>query len=109
MEKKATERILDTLTRHGKIDQILFTGHSAGGAVAQLLYAMSMSAGSAMHDLVSGQHKNFSNFVVLVLKLQQDSSKFTVLLSARRLLLIRPFLHISSNPTPCQNHCFSQS
>jgi hypothetical protein len=37
-----------------KVDSVLLTGHSAGGAVAQILYAMSHSPDSALGKAFEG-------------------------------------------------------
>ena len=36
----------------GPVDELVFTGHSAGGAVAQLFYFMAMTPGQEMAALV---------------------------------------------------------
>ncbi|KAL8895270.1 MAG: hypothetical protein Q9192_003743 [Flavoplaca navasiana] len=43
MAKPIGKAILDLRREHEDVSSILFAGHSAGGAVAQVLYAMSMS------------------------------------------------------------------
>ena len=57
MAQKMEERIADEITQYNSHSMspltLLFTGHSAGGAIAQLLYVLSHSAGSKL-SVVSG-------------------------------------------------------
>ena len=57
MEMYIASRITVNISRDCKttpITEILFTGHSAGAAIAQIFYAMSMTAGSKMESSVKG-------------------------------------------------------
>lgn len=54
MEKPLTQGIAEFIRREGPIASLLFSGHSAGGAVAQIFYAMSMSPRYHVHDTITG-------------------------------------------------------
>jgi hypothetical protein len=46
---------LDGMTNTGRAVDLLFTGHSAGGAIAKLFYAMSSSSGSSFSSVLPSQ------------------------------------------------------
>lgn len=48
MANQTVKEIAKIHSDHPKIDRILFTGHSAGGAIAQIFYAMTMSPDSIL-------------------------------------------------------------
>jgi Lipase (class 3) len=49
-------RLMRELCPQGSlIDRVLFTGHSLGGAIAQLFYLSSSTEGSLMHTATSGK------------------------------------------------------
>jgi putative lipase involved disintegration of autophagic bodies len=48
MRKKLIPAILEQVARCGPFDTLLFTGHSAGGALAQLFYALSLTDSDPM-------------------------------------------------------------
>ncbi|KAF1928891.1 alpha/beta-hydrolase [Didymella exigua CBS 183.55] len=54
MEPHLTKQIKELLKHEGPIDSVLFSGHSAGGAVAQIFYAMSMSRLYDLAGVVTG-------------------------------------------------------
>jgi Mg2+ and Co2+ transporter CorA len=49
-------------TRVQGLEQIIFTGHSAGGAVAQILYALSMRASSTIARAIRGKYQHVAVF-----------------------------------------------
>lgn len=55
MAKPIGKAISDLRREHEDISSILFAGHSAGGAVAQVLYAMSMSPEMALSKEILGK------------------------------------------------------
>lgn len=61
MEESLRIGIADFIQREVAIDALLFSGHSAGGAVAQIFYAMSMSSGYRLRDTTSSRYP-FSEF-----------------------------------------------
>ena len=54
MQKKIA-KFLEGVSKGSEHDKILFTGHSAGGAIAQILYAMSMQDSTAISRVVEGR------------------------------------------------------
>jgi len=61
MQKKAASLITAECQKQ-KFDSILFTGHSAGGAIAQMFFAMTKTTKSAIANAVSGS-SDASNFI----------------------------------------------
>ena len=55
MEEQITEKISSLKRERDRIDTILFTGHSAGGAVAQMFYAMSFTPNRSLWRVVSSK------------------------------------------------------
>lgn len=55
MQGKVVEGIKKCRVPSDQNHTLLFTGHSAGGAIAQIFYALSMSENAVMHDLVEGR------------------------------------------------------
>lgn len=53
MEKKVASIVTKEYQKQ-KFDSILFTGHSAGGAIAQIFFAMSKTKKSAIANAVFG-------------------------------------------------------
>ncbi|OZJ04123.1 hypothetical protein BZG36_02822 [Bifiguratus adelaidae] len=57
MQKKTAKAVAEAATEDDQIDSILFTGHSAGGAIAQLFYAMKLLSAPAYADSSIGFQK----------------------------------------------------
>ena len=55
MEEQITEAISSLKSKKENIETILFTGHSAGGAIAQMFYAMSFSRNTRLSKVVAGK------------------------------------------------------
>ena len=55
MENQTAKAISKAKNGNDCIDSLIFTGHSAGGAIAQIFYAMSMSSNTALSRAVSGE------------------------------------------------------
>ena len=55
MENQTAKAISKAKNGNDCIDSLLFTGHSTGGAIAQIFYAMSMSSNTALSRAVSGE------------------------------------------------------
>lgn len=55
MQERIAHAIKRAAAADGSINELLFTGHSAGGAVAQILFALSMVEGSLMNEFASGK------------------------------------------------------
>jgi hypothetical protein len=53
MQKKIA-KFLEGVPKDSEHDKILFTGHSAGGAIAEILYAMSMQDSTAISRVLEG-------------------------------------------------------
>jgi hypothetical protein len=43
-------------------EHFLFTGHSAGGVIAQIFYSLSMRSENAVAKVIQGEHVDFENF-----------------------------------------------
>ncbi|KAI1125635.1 Alpha/Beta hydrolase protein [Nemania abortiva] len=54
MQKEIAKVVEKVASQNNRPEQILFTGHSAGGAIAQILYALSMRTDSAMAKAIQG-------------------------------------------------------
>lgn len=54
MEKRVAARVIRECKEHHRLDAVLFTGHSLGGAIAQVFYAACSTPGMAMYDAVQG-------------------------------------------------------
>jgi hypothetical protein len=55
MEPHIASFVKQVCSRDESLQQILITGHSAGGAIAQILYALSMRLGSAIAKAIQGK------------------------------------------------------
>lgn len=55
MAKQTVKAISEIHRQYEDIGSILFTGHSAGGAIAQVFHAMSMSPDSILAKGMSGK------------------------------------------------------
>ena len=62
MQKEIAKIVEKVASQIDRPEQILFTGHSAGGAIAQILYALSMRIDSAMARAIQGNHAGFEDF-----------------------------------------------
>jgi cephalosporin-C deacetylase-like acetyl esterase len=56
MEKQIAKFVWDVASRNDQLEQVVFTGHSAGGAIAQILYALSMRLDSAIAQAIQGMY-----------------------------------------------------
>jgi hypothetical protein len=56
MEKQIAKFVWDVASRNDQLEQVVFTGHSAGGAIAQILYALSMRLDSAIAQAIRGMY-----------------------------------------------------
>lgn len=63
MEAEIVKAIQSIKDEQPGIRSVLFTGHSAGGAIAQILFAASNSPATDCYKVVAG--KTFSCFVVV--------------------------------------------
>ncbi len=60
MEQQISKAISSLRRQQESIDTILFTGHSAGGAIAQIFYAMSFSQDTGLSRARAGEHYSLS-------------------------------------------------
>jgi alpha-beta hydrolase superfamily lysophospholipase len=79
MEMEIAKVLEKVASQVDKPEQLLFTGHSAGGAIAQILYALSMQSDSALAKAVQGERIHWVNIRTRrYLRIYQGSQLFTV-------------------------------
>ncbi len=54
MEPQIVQVIHELCPQDSPLDRILFTGHSLGGAIAQLFYLLTSTKGTLMQKTISG-------------------------------------------------------
>ena len=62
MSKQTATAIQSIKNQHDDITAVMFTGHSAGGAIAHLFYVMSLTEGTKLSQAVSSKPSTLLNF-----------------------------------------------